>query len=621
MLRFFLFMKIISIFLSILLTSVKLSALEHGSTAHYPIGELGEIWQFPSDHLPVGMSVGDVHLAMWNTLNTRYIYHIHTNHQGLKGSLITTANVPTDLHSKLTLREEIIVELVLDMVRHPTLPRSLLALQEVGTEVYLELKRRLPEKMVIITAFPDDLANGDIFIYDKEKFDYVSLFSDCFQICPKNTYLTLTLQEKATGGIYRFIQSHVPGGPVASIPARDEWAENILINFDPSAVNIVMGDMNRSPDFFLKNLNDAAEDLGHDRHPFQNLWIPYPTHIDTYKRATWIDNFFIYTPELSSYVRVEKNPKNLGASVEKAASILLSLRSCPLETAFELRCQLAVHEFAVFQGSCGCWTDGQLKLALEGKEYVKCNLCQLFHEAAGIEGDEEEEVAARMEKEWIRENKQRLISDWSGEECIVIDQLDFAFGSDHSADKLETVMEIIDMARSLRMLGKTVVLVVHKCWHVSPKVWEELSEMLAFHKSNLIVQEYLTDDEEEWLLSKSDLSREEKDQFKRLTKGTPFAYVVLMELLGNETDAGRVGFQELSEEMMLHIEHMWSEVAGNEPSDVLSMLVEIARESVKIEDLAETSKFGYLLETGFIGVKDGNWIMPQIVKDFLLNFN
>lgn len=598
-------MKKIYFFLLILLTSIELCAIEHGSTAHYYVGELGEKWQFPSDHLPVGLSVGDIHLALWNTLNTRYLYHIHANHQGLKGSLITTANIPEDAHSKLTMREEAVIDLVLGMVHHAVFPRSLIALQEVGNEVYEELRNRLPEKMAFVTAFPDDLANGDIFIYDTDRFDEISLVSGCFQICPRNTYLTLTLKEKKTGEIYRFMQSHVPGGPVASGSARKEWAEDLLINFDPNAVNIVMGDMNRSPDFFLKDLKDAAEDFELEKHPFQNLWVPYPTHIDTYKRATWIDNFFIYQPRWFPSVSVEKDPENLGPDVEKAVSILRGFCSCPLRAALELRSQLAVHQFAVFQGSFESWTDVQLKAALPDILYVKCNLHQLFCIQEG-----------EKEKEWIRENKRRLIADWSEEECIVIDQFDFASALEDSEDQLETVMEVIDMARTLRRQGKSVVLVTHQNCRSAFKFWEILSDALSFHPSNIIVQEYLTDEEEERLLSNSELNREEKDLFKALTKGSPFAYAALAD-----QKESKMSFNELCDGMMHHIEYAWSEFAGNESFDVQSILVEIAHQSLEIDLLAETSEFGYLLETGFIGSKNGTWIMPQVIRNFLLTIN
>lgn len=611
-------MKKIYFFLLILLASHKLVAMEHGSTVHYSVGELGEKWQFPSDHLPVGVSIGDVHVALWNTLNTRYLYHIHANHQGLKGSLITTANVPRDLYSKLTIREEIIVDIILEMLHHPKVPRSLLVLQEVGTEVYKELKRKLPEQMVIVTAFPDDLANGDVYVYDKSRFNYISLKSDSFQIRPRNTYMTLTLQDRTSGELFRFVQSHVPGGPVASAPARKEWAEDILLNFDPDAITVIMGDMNRSADFFHRDLQEVAEDFGLETHPFQNLWVPYPTHIDTYKRATWIDNFFIYTPEEVEAAIVEDQPARLCHSLSEACSILRQLRPIPLDAAFELWCQLEAHQFAVFQGAWGCWTKEQLQLALVGRKYQIFELYDQFCQSSPVEGMTDPAVIAQLEKDWVIQQSHALLARWSTDEVVVIDQFDLYNGSSSSSHKMETVLEVLRIAKQLRDLGKSVVLVARQNSRSIPAVWNALENDFSFYRSNIVQQGFLTDYEEEALLSQTFLNREEKDLFKSWTKGTPTAYVFLMDFLGKENPDVELDFDTLCQNMMVHLKHVWFEVLTWDDVEIQHLLVDIASDDLAIEDVVDSSDFSHLLETGFVGIKDGTWVMPQIVRDFLI---
>ena len=37
------------------------------------MGELQEKWQFPSDHLPVGMNLDGLKIASWNVLNPLYM--------------------------------------------------------------------------------------------------------------------------------------------------------------------------------------------------------------------------------------------------------------------------------------------------------------------------------------------------------------------------------------------------------------------------------------------------------------------------------------------------------------------------------------------------------------------
>lgn len=42
------------------------------------VGKVHEKWQFPSDHLPIGATIGDFNIATWNVLNNVYlnwVYH------------------------------------------------------------------------------------------------------------------------------------------------------------------------------------------------------------------------------------------------------------------------------------------------------------------------------------------------------------------------------------------------------------------------------------------------------------------------------------------------------------------------------------------------------------------
>lgn len=201
---------------------------EKASTYCYPVGELGAKWQFPSDHLPVGGTIGNIHFVIWNILDTRYLHHIVGNSQGLRDSLIMQANVPVDAESLLTVREALILENIKEMINHKTSPRALLALEETSDNVYTKMQESLPAKMRLIPESLEDLGHGDIFIYDTDIFEFLNFQSENYVIHPSNSYSTLTLIEKKTGLTYRFIQSHVPGGPIFSAPAREEFANTLM---------------------------------------------------------------------------------------------------------------------------------------------------------------------------------------------------------------------------------------------------------------------------------------------------------------------------------------------------------------------------------------------------------
>lgn len=270
---------------------------EKTSTNSYPVGELGELWQFPSDHLPVGGTIGNVHFAIWNVLNTDYIHWIEENGQGLKDSLIISSNRPSN--SSLTIREEIVFSMIIQMLWHPTHPRSVIALQELGAPVYEVLKQRLPKHYQI---YPRDLGGEtmeDIFIVDTHVFDVLDYTFTSYSFS-ENTLSKIILLEKFTGLPFCFIQSHVPGGPVKSVPARAEFANYVLENYYPGAFTILLGDMNRSPDYFMVNFAQAAQQRG-IKQPFQIMEVPYPTHVNTEREASWIDNIFIATPFTQTY--------------------------------------------------------------------------------------------------------------------------------------------------------------------------------------------------------------------------------------------------------------------------------------------------------------------------------
>ena len=298
---------------------------EKTSTQSYLVGELGMAWQFPSDHLPIGASVDNIHFALWNTLNTEYLHWIEKNGQGLRDSLILNTNHPLSENSKLTVREDMLIEYILKMLKHPTHPRSVLALQEVGGSLFREMSLRLPDFAHIFPKNADEEKVEDIFIVDTRIFDILDSEISRYTFS-NNTIVRLTLREKVTGLKYCFIQSHVPGGPVNSLPARMELAEKVMQAYNAENISIVLGDMNRSPDYFLPQFEEAARKKGLATQPFTNMDIPYPTHIGTHMEASWIDNIFISNPYPHIKSQVAKEGSELFEELQPTLDLLQSLR-------------------------------------------------------------------------------------------------------------------------------------------------------------------------------------------------------------------------------------------------------------------------------------------------------
>lgn len=184
---------------------------------------------------------------------------------------------------------------VLEMLSHPIKPRALLALQETHISVVKELKHILPKRYTIMTTFDNHIAHGDIFIYDNERFTKVAYKGDYFK-GSRNTWMALTLNDNSTGEQILVVQSHVPGGQVCE-RYLDELAQVVIQEQNLSHITVVMGDQNRPPNCFKSSMLAAILEHGYDtKHQVIDLSIPYPTHVNTHREASWIDNIFVNAP-------------------------------------------------------------------------------------------------------------------------------------------------------------------------------------------------------------------------------------------------------------------------------------------------------------------------------------
>lgn len=290
----------------------------------YYVGDVGEAWEFPSDHLAIGATLDDFHIAFWNILNKEYLFHIVENTQGLRDTSILRDNVPASGNEPLTIREICIMQNVLEMISHSTHPRSLIALQETHSDVQNFLQVILPSSFKILTP-PDQSLSQDLYIYDSNRFDFISKDAVKYTQDKPKTIFTITLYDKVLGKAFRFIQSHIPGGP-NSPEGCAKFAAEVFRQFDPAITTVLMGDMNQSPLVILKALETGARDAKLEVQPFHYLPVAYPTHMNTHKQASWIDLFFIYHPEALAQVHSSDNPEELFMALKHVVDYLHSMK-------------------------------------------------------------------------------------------------------------------------------------------------------------------------------------------------------------------------------------------------------------------------------------------------------
>ncbi|WP_420420998.1 HD domain-containing protein [Simkania sp.] len=277
-------------------TSPKLErAIDDKVTEHFQsrfpsgveLGQLGDKWEFLSDHLPIGANIDGIEMATWNVLNTAYLSWVEVhNTQGLKGSQISMTNQMIDEETGLTLRDKLVVDQVIDMINHPSHPKQLISLQECGAAFLQVLRDRLPEHMAIVYTQEEPLPkNQDVVVYDTRHLTYredLSSIDFPYECDPTRPVMNLAFEKN--GKLYRVVNGHLPGDP--TLPGRDEFAA--YINLMDDDVVVAMGDMN----FTREEMQKAFLSQGQENVPF-SLISPYPTNVSLSLRSKTIDHIYV----------------------------------------------------------------------------------------------------------------------------------------------------------------------------------------------------------------------------------------------------------------------------------------------------------------------------------------
>jgi hypothetical protein len=256
------------------------------------VGKLQEKWQFPSDHLPIGMTFDNLNIVSWNVLDAEYMSWVtEKNSQGLSRSLIADEHIYIG-DSKLTIRDQHVVDLILQTIKHPNFPRSIIALQECSQSFIEELRSRLPISFEIIS-------NGDkSLLLDRSLFAVASVkvSSDIFTHEPDATVQDVTIRRLDNGKLLRLVNAHLPGDPTK--PARFEFAQYLAKTLDPTLTTISMGDMN----FNELEMADAMKQASPSGSSF-SLYSPYCTNISPVVfQSKAIDHFLVYSPDKAPIV-------------------------------------------------------------------------------------------------------------------------------------------------------------------------------------------------------------------------------------------------------------------------------------------------------------------------------
>lgn len=251
------------------------------------VGELHEKWQFPSDHLPVGIEVDGVKIISWNVLNNAYMEWVTTkDSQGLNRSMISDLDKVVRANG-LTQRDLVVVDMVASMMHSG----HVVALQECGAPFLEALQERLPSNWQMVKSFKTPRLDQDVILFDQSRLTYQSdqsgMTRNAYPSVPgrpiQNAFFLRTGEEH--GRNIRVINAHIPGDP--NLPVREEFAKYVHDIRRGNEVTVALGDNNFERNEML---------LAYERVGFSDfsLHSPWKTNIDPYgKHSKAIDHLFV----------------------------------------------------------------------------------------------------------------------------------------------------------------------------------------------------------------------------------------------------------------------------------------------------------------------------------------
>ncbi len=274
------------------------------ATKRIVVGDLHEKWQFPSDHLPVGIEVDGIKIISWNVLNNAFMEWVTTkDSQGLNGSMISDLDKVIQPNG-LTQRDLIVA----DMVASMTASGNVVALQECGAPFLEALQAKLPSHWQMVKSFENPRKDQDVILFDQSRLTYQPDQSEV----TRNSYPSVPdrpLQNALFSRIgeensrdLRIINAHIPGDPI--LPVREEFAKYVHDTHSNNQITIALGDNNFERDEMIR----AYESVGFLEY---SLHTPWKTNIDPYGRySKAIDHIFVAGGDFSRDLTPEEVLQN-----------------------------------------------------------------------------------------------------------------------------------------------------------------------------------------------------------------------------------------------------------------------------------------------------------------------
>lgn len=289
----------------------------------------------------------------------------------------------------------------------------------------------------------------------------------------------------------------------------------------------------------------------------------------------------------------------------------------PFPFANKVKSSLDEKGYAVIVGAPASGKSEQLEVLLSAEESEIFDLSQSFCEAYALaEKREKQDVLKEYDSgspelkkaqlAWLKQNHDTILETLkqSPKKFIVFDEIDFSGSFVLTEDEEWALAEIVGIGGQLRNEGKQVVFIVHPVGSQSNLLWAALKQEIGCERTETARTQFFSADEEDFLLSTSNLTWEEKKEFIRFAQGSPTAYLPLLK-------KKQLTLAELKEKALQTSKLVIQFTKKCNRPDVWDLLKAVAAGEKSLSEVRDEQWIENLLGSSFVGMKNGQLVMPE----------
>jgi hypothetical protein len=310
--------------------------------------------------------------------------------------------------------------------------------------------------------------------------------------------------------------------------------------------------------------------------------------------------------------------KNVSARVD---------RFIPFSFVNKVKSSLEDKGYAVIIGASGSGKSEQLETFLQPEDVEIFNLYETFCEHYALTEKKEKQAVydeysfgspgiKQAQLTWLKQNHDSILETLkqSPKPYILLDEIDFGVSFALSEDEDSALAEIVGIGGQLRAQGKQVIFIIHPIGSHSDLFWATLEQEIGCTKEEAARTQFFTSVEEVFLLSGSNLTSEEKREFIHFAQSSPTAYLPFLKKKQlSLADLKDKALQ--TSKLVIHFNKKYLR------PEIWDLLKDIAAGKESLKGIHDEKTVQYLLDSGFVGMKNGLLVMPEFSADAIRSHN